>query len=131
MDSLGDLEKKALREVWRGGETSVGELCEAFGEAYAYTTLMTTLDRLYKKGVLSRRKVGRAFLYTSLYSIEELERGVAQDVISKLLDTTIGRAEPVLACIVDSVSERDRDLLDDLERLIREKKALLDKEGNG
>lgn len=130
LDSLGELEQKAMREVWRRGETSVGDLCSAFDETYAYTTLMTTLDRLYKKGLLSRRKVGRAFLYKSLYSIEEMERGVAQDVISKLLDTPIGRAEPVLACIVDSVSDRDRDLLDELERLVREKKALLDEEGN-
>lgn len=125
MDSLGELEQRSMREIWRRGESSVGDLCTAFGDIYAYTTLMTTLDRLYKKGLLSRRKHGRAFLYTSIHSIEEMERGVARDVISKLLDTTIGRAEPVLACIVDSVSDRDRDLLDELERLVREKKAML------
>ncbi len=124
LDSLGELEQRSMREIWRRGETSVGELGTAFGDIYAYTTLMTTLDRLYKKGLLSRRKRGRAFLYMSVFSIEEMERGVAQDVISKLLDT-FGRAQPVLACIVDSVSDRDRDLLDELERLVREKKALL------
>ena len=128
MDSLGELERRSLREIWRRGESSVGDVCAAFGEEYAYTTLMTTLDRLYKKGLLTRRKHGRAFLYTSMYSIEEMERGIAQDVIAKLLDTTLGRAEPMLACIVDSVSSRDRDLLDELERLIKEKKALLDLE---
>ena len=128
MDSLGELEQRSMREIWRRGESSVGDLSTSFGEIYAYTTLMTTLDRLYKKGLLSRRKQGRAFLYTSVYSIEEMERGIAQDVIAKLLDTTIGRAEPLLACIVDSVSDRDRDLLDELERLVREKKAQLNQE---
>lgn len=128
MDSLGELEQRSLREIWRRGESSVGDICAAFGDLYAYTTLMTTLDRLYKKGLLTRRKSGRAFLYTSMYSIEEMERGIAQDVIAKLLDTTVGRAEPVLACIVDSVSDRDRDLLNELERLIRQKKESLDQE---
>ena len=122
VDSLGDLEQKAMREIWRGGEMSVGAICESFDNAYAYTTLMTTLDRLYKKGLLSRRKEGRAFLYTSLYSLQEMERGVAEDVISSLLDTSIGRAQPVLACIVDSVSQRDMQLLDELERLVIEKR---------
>jgi predicted transcriptional regulator len=128
MDSLGELEQRSLREIWRRGESSVGDICIAFGEIYAYTTLMTTLDRLYKKGLLTRRKHGRAFLYTSMYSIEEMERGIARDVIANLLDTTVGRAEPLLACIVDSVSDRDRDLLTELERLVREKKAFLDLE---
>ena len=125
MDSLGELEQKAMREIWRGGEMSVGAICECFGNTYAYTTLMTTLDRLYKKGLLSRRKEGRAFLYTSVYSLQEMERGVARDVISNLLDASLGKAEPVLACIVDSVSERDTQLLDELERLVIEKRRQL------
>ena len=125
MESLGELEQKAMREIWRLGEINVGTLCAAFGEMYAYTTLMTTLDRLYKKGLLSRRKEGRAFLYSSVYSREEMEHGVARDVISRLLDTSLGRTEPVLACIVDSVSERDRQLLDELERLVKEKRQQL------
>lgn len=125
MDSLGELEKKTIHEIWRRGESSVSSLCSAFGDVYAYTTVMTTLDRLYKKGLLSRRKAGRAFLYSSVYSMEELERGVAQDVISALLDTSLGKAEPVLACIVDSVSDRDLQLLDELERLVKEKREKL------
>lgn len=128
MDSLGELEQKAMREIWRRGETSVGVLCDHFGNAYAYTTIMTTLDRLFKKGLLTRRKEGRAYFYNSVYSLQEMERGVAQDVISKLLDSSIGRAEPVLACIVDSVSERDLLLLDELERLVAEKRRQLNEE---
>ncbi|MGE3467483.1 MAG: BlaI/MecI/CopY family transcriptional regulator [Pyrinomonadaceae bacterium] len=128
MDSLGELEQRSMRAIWRTGETSVGELCSEFGEVYAYTTVMTTLDRLYKKGLLERRKRGRAFVYSSIYSLEEMERGVAQDVIAKLLDGGVGRAEPVLACIVDSVSERDHQLLDELERLLIEKRRQLSEE---
>ena len=86
---------------------------------------MTTLDRLYKKDLLIRRKEGRAFLYQVRFSPEEMERTIATDIIERLFDTSTGSVEPVLACIVDSVSERDRELLDDLERLVRAKKAEL------
>jgi predicted transcriptional regulator len=92
------------------------------GESTAYTTIMTTLDRLYRKGLLNRRKEGRAFYYSAKFSAGEIERGVAEDVIGSLLDTNTGPVEPVLACIVDAVSDRDRQFLDDLERLVREKR---------
>lgn len=126
MDSLGDLELKTMQEVRRQGETNVANVCSGFSDYYAYTTVMTTLDRLYKKGLLTRRKEGRAFFYAAKYSQEEMERGVAADVIERLLDNSIGRVEPVLACIVDSVSDRDRDLLDELERLVKEKRLALE-----
>ena len=129
VDSLGELERKTMAEVHRLGEVNVGRLCDAFDRSYAYTTVMTTLDRLYKKGLLNRRKVGRAFFYSAKYSAEEMERGVAEDVISHLLDTNTGRVEPVLACIVDSVSERDLQLLDELERLVKEKRRELEEAG--
>ena len=62
--SLGDLEKNALAEVRRSGETNVNGILEALGGNYAYTTVMTTLDRLFKKGLLARRKDGRAYYYS-------------------------------------------------------------------
>jgi predicted transcriptional regulator len=125
LDSLGDLERKVLDHVRAQDETNVAGVCLGLDREYAYTTVMTTLDRLYKKGLLERRKEGRAFLYSIKYSIEEMERTVTEDVIDSLFSGV--RAEPVLACIVDSVSERDRQLLDELERLVKEKKAKISK----
>ncbi len=124
--SLGKLERETINEVWKQKEVSVRCVETALGERVAYTTIMTTLDRLYKKGLLTRRKEGRAFLYSARYSPEELERGVTEDVISSLLDAGTERVEPVLACIVDAVSEHDRVLLDDLERLVQEKRRSLE-----
>ena len=128
VDSLGELEIKVLDEVRLQGETNVGRVCEALDRSYAYTTVMTTLDRLYKKGLLTRTKEGRAFYYSAKYSVEELERGLTADVMSTLLDASPGRISPVLACIVDTVSDRDRQLLDELERLVKEKRLELDRE---
>lgn len=125
-DSLGKLERQVLKEIWRRGEASVRDVVAAFQEQIAYTTLMTTLDRLHKKGFLTRRKEGRAFLYQPLYTQEELERSIAEDLIGGLLGGASEQVEPVLSCIVDAVGDRDRDLLDELERLVREKRRELE-----
>ena len=128
MASLGTLERKTLEEVWRQKETNVRDVVAALDGNLAYTTVMTTLDRLYKKGYLDRRKDKRAFVYTPRMSPEELRVGLAGDVIVGLIDGATKHVEPVLACIVDAVSDRDRELLDELERLVKEKKASLDKD---
>ncbi len=86
---------------------------------------MTTLDRLYKKRLLDRRKDGRAFFYSPAVSREEFEHGIREDVIDGLLGPEAEGVQPVLACIVDTVSERDRQLLDELDRLIKDKKREL------
>ena len=101
---------------------SVCDIYRAFDQRIAYTTLMTTLDRLYKKNLLDRRKDGRAFLYSANVSQEDLDRGIKEDVVDGLLGHGADGVHPVLACIVDTISERDRELLDELDRLVQEKK---------
>ena len=123
---LGKLEREVLNEIWPREEVSVREVYLAFEKRVAYTTLMTTLDRLFKKRLLDRRKEGRAFLYSALVSPEELEFGIKEDLIDGLLGRGTHGVEPVLACIVDAISERDIELLDELDRLIKEKRETLD-----
>ncbi len=125
LESLGELERKTLEEVWRQNEVCVRDVSAAFGFELAYTTLMTTLDRLYKKGFLVRRKSGRAFLYAARFSEQELERGFAQNIIGNLLSAATGKTEPVLSCIIEAVSEHDLSLLDELERLVQEKRSAI------
>ena len=123
--TLGKLERKVMEEIWRRKEVSVREIVNAFDDQFAYTTLMTTLDRLHKKGLLNRHKDGRAFIYSPRFSREEMEQGVARDVIEGLLGTDAAGVEPMLACIVDAVSDHDRELLDELDRLVKEKRREL------
>jgi predicted transcriptional regulator len=122
---LGALERDVMERVWLNEEVSVRELQRALDDSLAYTTVMTTLDRLYRKGLLERRKSGRAFLYRARFTREEFERGLAGDVFEGLLERAAGQAEPLLACIVETVGERDRELLDELERLVKQKKEEL------
>ena len=123
--SLGKLERAVLDETWQQREVSVRDIYLAFEERVAYTTLMTTLDRLYKKRLLDRRKDGRAFFYAPAVSREEFEHGIREDVIDGLLGHGAEGVRPVLACIVETVSGHDRKLLDELERLVKEKKREL------
>ncbi len=114
-----------MEAVWQKQELSVRDLFEELQKRWAYTTLMTTLDRLHKKGILNRRKEGRAFLYSPRISRKQLEQGIASDLIDSLLARNAGEAAPLLSCFVDVVSEKDRSLLDELERLVREKRRTL------
>ena len=123
--ALGKLERQVLEETWRLGEVSVRDVYRAFDERIAYTTLMTTLDRLFKKNLLERRKDGRAFLYAAAVSQDAFDRGIKEDVVDGLLGHGADEVGPVLACIVDTISERDRELLDELDRLVQEKKKEL------
>jgi predicted transcriptional regulator len=125
--TFGPLEVQVLEAIWRGRRpTTVRELQSSFPR-FAYTTLMTTLDRLHKKGVLQRAKVGRAYAYEPRFERSEMELRLAARSIEELLGAARGRRalEPLLSCFVDAVSERDRLLLDDLERLLKAKRTRL------
>ena len=128
LSALGKLERAVLEEVWQRDETSVRDVFRKFNESVAYTTLMTTLDRLYKKGLLNRRKDGRAFVYSPRVTKEELEQGITVDVIEEIISSAT-EMQPILSYIVDTVSERDRELLDDLEKLVQEKRRELENRG--
>jgi predicted transcriptional regulator len=123
-NSLGALEREVMDIAWREDEINVRAACDQLTAPAAYTTVMTTMDRLFKKGLLARRKVGRAFLYRAAVSRRELEGVVASELVTSLLERD-GEALPLLSSLVDAVSDRDRALLDELERLVREKRRAI------
>src|SRR5262249_33678097 len=120
--SLGSLERDVMALAWTQSEITVRSACARLGTDIAYTTMMTTMDRLFKKGLLARRKAGRAFVYSATASRAEIEGAVARELMHSLLHRDDGAPLPILSSLVDVVSERDRGLLDELERLIREKR---------
>lgn len=117
---LGPLEERVLDVLWRSRRgLSVREVRRTLGNGLAYTTVMTTLDRLYKKGLLERQRDGRAFRYAARTSREALAAGALRRWLDRLLGR--GPARPILASLVDAVGEHDRALLPELTRLVREK----------
>jgi predicted transcriptional regulator len=127
-NTLGSLEREVMTVVWNHDELSVRDVCAHLGSTVAYTTVMTTMDRLFKKGLLARRKLGRAFLYRAAATRKELEGAVAAELVQSLLQRVDGEPMPILSSLVDAVSDRDRALLDELERLIREKRRGADRQ---
>ena len=125
---LGVLEREVMAVVWTVGEISVREACARLDSSVAYTTVMTTMDRLFKKRLLGRRKVGRAFVYSAAATRDEMEGAVATELVQSLLQRHGGEPLPILSSLVDAVSDRDRALLDELERLIRDKRRAADRE---
>jgi predicted transcriptional regulator len=124
-NSLGALERDILAICWERRDVNVRVACAHLKTPVAYTTVMTTMDRLFKKGLLSRRKEGRAFVYNAAASRDELEGAVASELVQSLFSREATESLPLLSTLVDAVSERDRALLDELERLIREKRRAL------
>jgi predicted transcriptional regulator len=123
---FGALELRVMEALWRRpAGASVRELQGDFPNA-AYTTVMTTMERLHRKGVLDREKSGRAFVYRARYSREEMETGAAARAVGSLLGN--GNAQPILSWLVDAVSEQDTRLLDELERLVQAKRRERDRD---
>lgn len=123
---LGPLEERILDLLWRsGGERSVREVQDDLQGSLAYTTVMTTLDRLFKKGLLERKRDGQAYLYATRVSREAFAAGLLKRTLDRVLDR--GSATPLLASFVDAVSEHDRELLPELERLVRARERELRK----
>ncbi len=121
---LGPLERRLLETVWERGSATVRELMECGDTNLAYTTLMTTLDRLYKKNLLSRQAEGRAFRYTPRLTRAELHREAAGEAFREMLDASPASSLP-LSYLVEIVSEHDAQLLDDLSRLVESKRREL------
>jgi predicted transcriptional regulator len=121
---LGPLEWRTLETLWaRETPSSVRDLTNDFPDI-AYTTLMTTLDRLHRKGVLSRDKLGRAFVYRPRFTRSEFDSARAADAVREAVKGG-GSLAPIVSCLIDAVGERDRELLDELEALVAARRAEL------
>src|SRR5260370_42697622 len=121
---LGPLEQRLLEGMWAKGSATVRELLENGCPELAYTTVMTTLDRLYKKGLLRRSEEGRAFRYAPRLSREEFQREAAGHAFRQLLDASPASSLP-LSFLVEILGERDAQLLDDLRKLVERKRREL------
>jgi predicted transcriptional regulator len=87
----------------------------------AYTTVMTTVSRLHDKGLLERERDGKRYLYTPKLTREQFLESTARTV----LDDAVG-GHQAMAMLAEKVSEASAGELDDLERLIRQRREELE-----
>ncbi len=112
---LGELEASLMEAVWNAGEASVQEVCDALGPDHNYKTVMTVMNRLVEKRLLSRRRVSKAFLYSAVESrqdfLDRVSRGVAAGLVRDFGPSAIAQ-------FVDVVGELAPEELATLEALI-------------
>jgi predicted transcriptional regulator len=123
---LGRLERQLLRELWSRGSATVRELLDEDKVTQAYTTVMTTMDRLYKKHLLDRVAEGRAYRYFPRQTPDEMRRVAAVEGIRQLLGSGDASSLP-LSYLVEALSEHDAQLLDELQVLVERKRRELKK----
>lgn len=118
---LGDLEADIMKTVWEKGEVSVQDVKDALEprRKLAYTTIMTVMSRLAEKGLLARRKQGRAYLYTAKSSQGKLASSMLRSLIQRLYAGASGTA---IAHLLESDEELSDEELSHLEGLIQQKR---------
>ena len=90
MRGFGDLEAVIMQMVWdHPGPVTVRELFDELGQerVIAYTTVMSTMDNLHRKGWLARSKDGRAYRYTATASREEYSARLMREALADGGDT--------------------------------------------
>ena len=112
------LESKIVDILWDGGELPVRDVLARIEGDYAYTTIATVLDRLHTKGEVCRTKREGAWWYRAARPRNE---SIGAEV-ARLVSGVRGDPQPVLAAFLDGAEEKDPELLDHLEALIRERR---------
>jgi predicted transcriptional regulator len=118
---LGPLERQVHRAVWTRGSATVREVIQDRTIWQRYSTILTTMERLFRKGLFNRVQEGKAFRYSARYSPEELERLSAVRRLRQLLRSE--HASLHLSYFVEAVGEQDEKLLDELQALVERHRA--------
>ena len=123
---LGPLETQLLELLWEQQRPATVSQIRRALPGLAYTTIMTTLDRLYRKKLLLRDKDGRAFAYAPRYTRAEL----VGELISAHVADLLGAEESavLLSTLVRTVGRTDVALLDELEALVQAERLRLRRE---
>lgn len=114
---LGELEAAVMGHVWAEGPADVKSVHRAIGTRRRITlnTVQSTMERLYRKGLLDREKVSHAYVYAPRVSREDFGAAVLREVVASVLG---GRMGPMLAAFVDLAARSGTEELERLERLI-------------
>ena len=103
---MGPLERQAMQVLWSGGELSVREVMLRLPQRRAYTTVMTTLARLFTKRILKRRARDRRFLYSPRIT-DEWQQQAARATTARFLTTPDTPRELLVSCLLATVALKD------------------------
>ena|ERR1700760_4400582 len=123
--TLGPLERQVMEVLWRKKHCSVRDVLDRLPDAKAYTTIMTTLSRLFSHGFATRTWVDRKFVYSARVDNVELDYIMAQRVLSYLLDIQMKSRAPELVSfyILKNLFQHDPKLFDSVVRIVKSRKS--------
>jgi predicted transcriptional regulator len=111
---FGPLEAQVIGILWAEGWCSVSQVAQRLSRKRAYTTILTTLVRLFRKGILKRRKHERTFVYALKLSLDQWAKKSASEALTRFLATPGASRELLIFCLVENVFKHDATLLSDL-----------------
>lgn len=114
---FGELEARVMEIIWQLEEATVGDVLTRLGDGYHYNTVMTVMSRLADKGILTRRREGRAHVYTPVEEREAFLARVSRDVAEGLLREFGALA---IAQFIDAASTVDPALVAELRQRVRD-----------
>lgn len=114
---LGELELQVIEYIWRFGRGDAKGIQQDFHirRRISLSTVQSTLERLFRKGLLGRTKISHAYVYEPALSRQELIAQVIKDVITDLADGSLERA---ISGFLDLADRADEETLERLERMI-------------
>jgi len=121
MRGFGDLESVIMQMVWdHDAPVTVRDLFGALSQdrVIAYTTVMSTMDNLHRKGWLSRVKDGKAYRYTATASREEYSARLMREALAGG-----GDAEAVLTHFVAEIGGEESQLLRDVVQKLARRRS--------
>jgi predicted transcriptional regulator len=118
---LGELEIAVLESLWQAGEASVREVHERVGQprGISANTVQSALERLFRKGLLERRKHGHAFHYVAAVGREQLVAGLMAELVGRFGGDPVGS----LTAFVSHAEGLDDAALDRLELALQRRKG--------
>lgn len=121
LSPLGDLERAVMTHLWEVHEADVKATWRTVGRRRKVTlnTIQSTMDRLFRKGLLDRTKVSHAFVYSPALTREEFRSRVIRQAAESVSG---GEADAMLAAFVDVAADVGDETLARLEALIAERR---------
>jgi predicted transcriptional regulator len=118
---LGTLEKEIIEVLWERGESSIKDILDFFPEKRnaTYSTVITVTNRMVRKGLLKKRKIGKAYVYKASCTKEQFYELVSKKVVAGVSEFSLQSA---MVHFVDYMAQTDPDTIEYFSKLIESKR---------
>ncbi len=119
IEALGQLQQEVMDEVWDLEQATVADVHQRISRRrkIAYTTVLTTMRNLEKRGMLSHKQKGKAFLYRPTMEREQYAAGTVEEFVGRVFG---GKPEELLCHLLGAEGDLDKADLDRLRKMVED-----------